>query len=160
MRYTLVVVSVGISCAVSMGVQAEIVTLCRQNVEYSHATPSTDVTAKMRSLVGAWSGEHIELARGDGRELARCIGLVVEVIDAQGHASGKYVTGDKVRVLNNAYTVPMNPSVSSWKGQVTGDVLRFGSGAWAYELQVSDSSKMQGRYSNAVGIGPVWLKRQ
>ncbi len=61
------------------------------------------------------------------------------------------------------YSYVGKPSVGRWQGKVTGDTLRFvrqRDGMLQYELQVSGSNRMQGRFNNELGTGSVWLTRQ
>jgi hypothetical protein len=100
------------------------------------------------------------MARGDGREFARCIAIVVERIDPGGVASGKYIAGDSARVLNGGSKFALKPFMVNWRGKVTGDVLQIENPVWAYKLRLTDPNQMQGQFSDEKGIGPAWFKRQ
>jgi hypothetical protein len=159
MRYLPVVLG-GVFCALSTSASADSATLCGQKVEYSLVAPSAEITGKSRGVSGVWAGEHIAMARGDGREFARCIAIVIERIDSGGVASGRYVAGDSARVLNNGNKFALKPFMVNWRGKVTGDVLRIENNVWAYELQLTDTNQMRGKFTDEKGIGPTWLKRQ
>jgi len=90
------------------GAKAQALQACEQNIQYAVTQPSSDVPKEISVYSGVWVGNWASQL---------CSVLVVEKVDKNGIASGKYAWG-----TSNAWRIKQ-PGVRPWSGRIADGAL-------------------------------------
>jgi hypothetical protein len=153
-----VALAVGLPFA-GTSVHAASATVCGQSLEYDLTPPSADVGTKARLLVGVWVGE-VFAKNPQNLDYTRCFGLVIEHVTAGGIVLGQYAAGPSVKMMYSGTAFTVKPVTRSLNGKIDGDVMSFRDSIWTFEIQLPESDRMQGRFSNQSGPGTIFFKKQ
>jgi hypothetical protein len=159
-RYAAAVV---VTSGIALGpVHAKQLTICGEKVDYESTSVDAQAPSPGSHLVGIWVGELVAQNYAYSVDYSRCIAFAVEGIQANRKVVAKFVAGSSAKNINQGASFGTKPIVVQWNGQLDGSILRFESDdkKTLYELQLSSSPKIQGRYSGQRGTGRIWLTKQ
>jgi hypothetical protein len=95
-------------CSIGSRANAQAIQACEQSIQYSVTPPSGDVPKEVSVFSGVWVGNWANQL---------CSVLVVEKVDKDGVASGKYAWG-----TNNAWSIKQ-PGIRPWSGRIADGAL-------------------------------------
>jgi hypothetical protein len=103
---------------------------------------------------GVWVGE-AWVPAGNGTEVSKCIGFVIESVAPDARVRAKYVWGEQVKYHGNS--IATKPGVRAWEGTMTGDVVHVVNpgGRRSFDFRVTGANELRGVYSSTEGAGAM-----
>lgn len=155
------VVTIAVASAFTLGPAcAKQLTICGEKLEYEPVSADAQTQSLGRDLAGIWMGDLIAHNNAYSVDYQRCIAFAIEGVHSNGKVIAKFVSGSLAKNITMGTSFGSKPVVRQWNGQLSGTTLRFESKNTVYELQLTQPTKMQGRYSGSVDTGRAWLTKQ
>ena len=131
---------------------AETTTICDLKVDYAPTAPAADLAPELRALAGQWVGRQAYTPI-----YQRCVGLVVERIEANGTVHAKFAFS---HAGGQGFSNSTNFGTNSIKATYQGGVLKYVAPTVGFEVRLVAPNEFQGTWKNSAGTYPIWFKRE